>query len=95
MLLVGVKIMMKEPPVLPLQTIVYSSETYIVSQVRICRKCKFTLAVTDGNHRLYFDKEKRIALHEHIICPELGYFGHTRTVIPPQGKEKFLFSHWK
>jgi len=94
MLLLGVKIMMKDPPVLPLQTIVFAGETYIVSQVRICRKCINTLAITDGNHRLYFQKDKRIALHEHILCPELGFFGHIRTDVPP-GKEKFLFSHWK
>jgi len=76
MLLSGVNIMMKDPPIVPLQTIVFGGMTFIVSQVRICRKCRDTLALTDGNHRLCFNKEERIALHEHIICPEIGYFGH-------------------
>jgi len=74
MLLLGVKNMFKDPPVLPLQTIVYAGETYIVSQVRVCRNCKRPMQVTDGNYRMYFEKEDRIALHEHIMCPEYGYF---------------------
>lgn len=61
-------------PTLPLQTIVMEKETYIVSQVRVCRNCKNYIEVVDGNHNLYFDKAKRIALHEHIQCPHIGYF---------------------
>ena len=66
--------MPKDPLVVPLNTIVFAGETSIISQVRVCRLCKIFIQVTDGNYRMYFEKEDRIALHEHIQCPELGYF---------------------
>jgi hypothetical protein len=30
--------------------------------------------VTDGNYKLFFDKENRVALHEHITCPPKADF---------------------
>ena len=78
-----------------IQTILYQGISYLISQVRICRKCKKTLVVTDGNHRLYFNKLDRIALHEHIQCPEQGFFGHTRTEYSPQEKQEFLYPNRK
>jgi hypothetical protein len=63
-------------PVLPLQSLEFGGTTYIVSQVRKCRLCKEEIQITDGNYRMYFEKEYRIALHEHIHCPEKDFFGH-------------------
>jgi len=53
--------------VIPIQTLEYNHETYLISQVRVCRKCHKPLDMM-GNHRLYFDIENRLALHEHIDC---------------------------
>ncbi len=55
--------------VIPIQTIEYAGETYLISQVRLCRLCGEPLDML-GNHRLHFDMEYRLALHEHIDCPE-------------------------
>jgi len=74
----AVKTMTTNPQVLPIQSIEFNRETYIISQMRICRYCRIPMEITEGNHRLYFDKENRIALHEHIQCPISGYFGNFR-----------------
>ncbi len=70
----AVKTMSKTPDNIPIQCIVLDGASYLISQLRICRNCEGVLGITDGNHRLYFDKEKRLALHEHIKCPDSDMF---------------------
>ena len=81
--------------VIPIQTVEYDHETYLISQVRLCRKCNQIIEVIDGNHQLYFDDKGRLALHQHIQCPPpRGYFGDeepTTHVMTPEEKQNFLY----
>jgi hypothetical protein len=73
---------------------------YIVSQVRICRKCKKIIDM-QGNWQYHFDVENRIALLEHQDCnPKDKPFGysmlsqmreHGRHVVSPKDKHDFLY----
>ena len=50
------------------QSHLIDGETYLVSQVRICRKCKLELPLTLVNVELYIDKQNRIILWQHKTC---------------------------
>lgn len=80
---------------IPIATIVCDGETYIISQVRICRNCKQSLVITDGNYKLVIDKENRVALHEHLRCPpkpDFYIFGDDNFVmLTPEEKQNFLY----
>ncbi len=74
-----------------IQTIQVGKVNYIISQLRLCRKCHDPINVTAGNHQFYFDLVNRIALHEHIKCPDSDFYGHTRTEYSAEEKQKFLY----
>ena len=71
-------------------------KTYIVSQVRICRKCKVELPLTLVNVELYIDKQNRIILWQHKNCnPQTDkVYGESpfgKMILNPDEKQEFLY----
>ncbi len=72
-------------------------ETYIVSQVRICRKCKLELSLTLVNVEEYIDKKHHIILWQHKKCnfqndKVYGESPFGTMILNPDEKQEFLYS---
>lgn len=91
---------MKKPALNPLHianefTRVIEGEEYIVSQVRVCRKCKGILPLNLQNVEEYADKENRIILWQHKDCnkPDKTYMddGSSTIILDATEKQDFLY----
>ena len=71
-------------------------ETYVVSQVRICRKCKLELPLTLVNVEEFIDKEHHIILWQHKKCnlQDHKVYGESpfgKMILNPDEKQEFLY----